>query len=230
MRSIWGPSGMRSDFGSVDALIQEGASQAGCEGMSSCFMAGLKRGNPSDVGQAMENPHAVLGVDSSAEWKEIRKAFHSRALERHPDKCPASEKEAATKEFQMLQEAYEILKQSAPHDHADEDALHGTAFSPAALHTFFLPRDFHQHPQPGVEDPEPSVDADVLASVREVSATWPEPYQAIIASFVHRATKKFMLTHVQSLEVGQAAAFWLRAQNAVLHIERQESHKQNPDR
>ena len=164
------------------------------------------------------DPYAVLGVESSASWDEIQKAYRSRAKEIHPDKRPA-EQEAATREFQQLLEAYETLKGTAPEAEdgwqPDNMAKHGTAFSHIALSTFFLPRDFGQ-----VSDDAGNADADVLASVERVSDTWCEPLKSIISSLVHRPTKHFMLQQLQSLQVNQAAAFWLRAQNAILHIER----------
>ena len=165
------------------------------------------------------DPYALLGVESSASWEEIQKAYRSRAKEIHPDKRPA-EQEAATREFQQLLEAYETLRRNAPTEAWEEEpqpdnmANHGTAFSHIALSTFFLPRDFGQ-----VSDAD-NGDADVLASVERVSDTWCEPLKSIISSLVHRPTKHFMLQQLQSLEVNQAAAFWLQAQNAMLHIER----------
>lgn len=177
----------------------------------------------------MGDPRDVLGVNPSATWPEIRQAFLSRSRECHPDKRPESEKEAATKEFQRLYEAYEVLRsQSDPEEDEgytgntpwDSMAQQGTPFSADALHSIFLPRDFQ------CEMDSEYADCDVLASVNMVSSSsdWPAPYVDIIWSLVHRPTKQFMYQTLLSLEVGQAAAFWLRAQNAVLHVERAERH------
>ena len=168
------------------------------------------------------DPHGVLGVASSATCEEIQKAYKTRAKEIHPDKRPADEQETATQEFQQLLQAYETLMRAAPtaagggRPQPDNMAKHGTAFSHVALDTFFLPRDFGQI-SPGEDD---DANADILASVERVSDTWCEPLKGIISSLVHRPTKYFMLEKLQALQVKQAAAFWLRAQNAVLHIER----------
>lgn len=45
----------------------------------------------------------ILGVDSTANEKDIKKAFHQKALKAHPDKGGAEE------EFKKISEAYEVL-------------------------------------------------------------------------------------------------------------------------
>ena len=171
------------------------------------------------------DPHAVLGVDRSASQREIRIAYCRRARECHPDKCGPEQSQQATERFQMLQRAYDFLKANQPgQDDADpvaaeaegeaEDATSGIPFSPAALRTFFLPRNLH-----GADDAA-DVDADVFATFKLVSASWPLPYQRIVCCVGNRVTKKFVRERITALEVGHAAAFWLRPHNAMLHIER----------
>ncbi len=52
----------------------------------------------------------VLGLESDAEFEEIRKAWRTKAKEVHPDVRPGDE--AAAKAFQALQLAYEVLRQA----------------------------------------------------------------------------------------------------------------------
>eukprot|EP00927_Polykrikos_kofoidii_P073628 TRINITY_DN69649_c0_g1_i1.p1 TRINITY_DN69649_c0_g1~~TRINITY_DN69649_c0_g1_i1.p1 ORF type:complete len:515 (-),score=95.51 TRINITY_DN69649_c0_g1_i1:77-1621(-) len=51
----------------------------------------------------------VLGVSSSAKLAEIKKGFRRVALTCHPDKVPEHERETATRRFQLIAEAYEVL-------------------------------------------------------------------------------------------------------------------------
>lgn len=177
----------------------------------------------------LDDPHVVLGVNPGATRAEIKSAYRQRALECHPDKRTACEQTDATKTFQRLSEAYTKLLQSAP-DHPGDGPLgqqvpepsmaeYGTLFSRDALHTFFLPRAFKSHRQ---SDAEGDAEADVLASVVAVSKSqaWPKRYHDMIAKLVEKPTRDFISQSLRSLVQGQAVAFWLRAQNAVLHIER----------
>jgi len=56
--------------------------------------------------------YEILGVNKNADEKEIKKAYYSLAKLKHPDKVTDDQKEAATKEFQKIVEAYEILSDS----------------------------------------------------------------------------------------------------------------------
>ncbi|WP_119065727.1 J domain-containing protein [Aggregatilinea lenta] len=56
--------------------------------------------------------YVVLGVSPAASTEEIRRAFRRRALEVHPDRHP-DRRDQATRQFQLLNEAYGVLKQSA---------------------------------------------------------------------------------------------------------------------
>lgn len=53
--------------------------------------------------------YAVLGVSSAAPHVEVKKGFRRVALTCHPDKVPVEEREEATKRFQLIAEAYEVL-------------------------------------------------------------------------------------------------------------------------
>lgn len=52
--------------------------------------------------------YEILGLERSASNEEIRKAYKIRALKLHPDKNP--DDADASKNFQKLQQAYNILK------------------------------------------------------------------------------------------------------------------------
>lgn len=54
--------------------------------------------------------YAVLGVPADATPETIKKAFFSISLVAHPDKRPKSEFEQANKEFAVISEAYNVLK------------------------------------------------------------------------------------------------------------------------
>lgn len=56
-----------------------------------------------------KDPHEILGVSKDADPNKIRKAYYKLARENHPDKFPEEEKENATKNFQVIGEAYEFL-------------------------------------------------------------------------------------------------------------------------
>lgn len=48
--------------------------------------------------------HNILGVDRGASEEELKRAFHQRALERHPDKGGTNE------EMRALRTAFDILR------------------------------------------------------------------------------------------------------------------------
>ena len=52
--------------------------------------------------------YKILGVKKTAKEKDLKKAYRKLALKWHPDKN-AKNKEAATKKFEQISEAYEIL-------------------------------------------------------------------------------------------------------------------------
>jgi hypothetical protein len=53
--------------------------------------------------------YKILGVPRSAGEGEVKRAYRRLALEWHPDKVGEEEKEAASKKFQDIGEAYEVL-------------------------------------------------------------------------------------------------------------------------
>ena len=53
--------------------------------------------------------YAELEVPRGADASEIKKAYHRLSRIHHPDKAPADKKEEATKKFQALTNAYEVL-------------------------------------------------------------------------------------------------------------------------
>mmetsp|Transcript_9295 Transcript_9295/g.13738 ORF Transcript_9295/g.13738 Transcript_9295/m.13738 type:complete len:264 (-) Transcript_9295:25-816(-) len=79
------------------------------------------------------DPYRVLGVDKSATDKDISKAFRSKARLLHPDKQPpGTSKEAldkATKCFQELVKAYELISNSAARSKFEAS---GSGSSPSA--------------------------------------------------------------------------------------------------
>lgn len=53
--------------------------------------------------------YKLLGVKKNANKKEIKKAYRKLALKYHPDKHKEGKKEAATKKFEEIANAYEVL-------------------------------------------------------------------------------------------------------------------------
>ncbi|CAK9078928.1 Chaperone protein DnaJ 2 [Durusdinium trenchii] len=64
----------------------------------------------------------ILGVAPDASPDEIKRGFRKIALTCHPDKVREQEKELATKRFQLIAEAYEVL--SKPQSRQEYDELH----------------------------------------------------------------------------------------------------------
>lgn len=57
----------------------------------------------------MKDYYKTIGISQSSNTLEIRKAFRKRALELHPD---VNKSESAKEEFILINEAYEVLKNS----------------------------------------------------------------------------------------------------------------------
>ncbi len=75
--------------------------------------------------QEEQDYYSILGVPANAPDTEIRRAFRARAKELHPDSKPASERDQAHREFNVLTEAYETLKDAERRRDYDE-ALRAT--------------------------------------------------------------------------------------------------------
>ena len=55
------------------------------------------------------NPYVILGLERTADQKQIKKAYYCAAVKHHPDKVGEAQKDAATEQFQKIQFAYTIL-------------------------------------------------------------------------------------------------------------------------
>lgn len=69
--------------------------------------------------KAAQDLYATLGVKKGATKDEITDAFRKLAMSRHPDKVPAEEKAAASKEFARINEAYRVLRNPGKRDQYD---------------------------------------------------------------------------------------------------------------
>mmetsp|Transcript_372 Transcript_372/g.1293 ORF Transcript_372/g.1293 Transcript_372/m.1293 type:complete len:176 (+) Transcript_372:85-612(+) len=60
---------------------------------------------------ARKDYYKILGVTKEADSRTIKKAFHKLARDKHPDKFkgPEEEREAFSKAYQDINEAYEVL-------------------------------------------------------------------------------------------------------------------------
>lgn len=68
----------------------------------------------------------VLDVGPEASAQEIRKAYHKKSLACHPDKNPPERKEEASREFQRVSHAFEVLsddQQRATYDSIGEEGM-----------------------------------------------------------------------------------------------------------
>jgi len=71
----------------------------------------------------------ILGIDKNADAKNIKKAYHKKAIKEHPDKGGDEEK------FKKIARAYEILsdpEKRTMYDKYGEEGLKGTTFSSAS--------------------------------------------------------------------------------------------------
>ncbi|MCL6472351.1 MAG: DnaJ domain-containing protein [Firmicutes bacterium] len=57
----------------------------------------------------MTDYYKVLEVDPQASREVIEKAYRALSLRYHPDKNPAQDREAASKKWMEIREAYEVL-------------------------------------------------------------------------------------------------------------------------
>ena len=87
-----------------------------------------------------KNYYAILGVSPQASAAEIKKAYHVRARQLHPDKNP---KKDTTRDFQYLQEAYNVLKNPEMRRQYDSNPFASGASSHASQHRYY-----HKEPPP----------------------------------------------------------------------------------
>lgn len=76
--------------------------------------------------------YKILGVDRNAAVKDIRNAYRKLARKHHPDLQPQEKKEEAEKEFKMINEAYEVLKDKekrSRYDRLGANWEHGDEFN-----------------------------------------------------------------------------------------------------
>lgn len=55
------------------------------------------------------DPYKVLGLERTADQKQVKKAYYGAAVKHHPDKVGDDDKDAATQRFQKIQFAYTVL-------------------------------------------------------------------------------------------------------------------------
>ena len=86
--------------------------------------------------------YEILGVSKDASEKELKKAYHKKASKVHPDKNP--DNPDATREFQELSSAYEVLSDPEKrqiYDQFGEEGLKNNGFKTQ----HFDPRDIFSH-------------------------------------------------------------------------------------
>ena len=101
-------------------------------------------------GRLRYDPHhdyyVLLGVSATASTGEIRRAYHRRAKELHPDRNP-SQPERAKEAFQMINEAYEVL--GDPDRRRQYDRLRWPYVSQPAARPPTARQDFYSTPTGG---------------------------------------------------------------------------------
>lgn len=65
------------------------------------------------------DPYEVLGLERTADQKQIKKAYYGAAVKHHPDKVAEADKDAATERFQKIQFAHNILSDEQRKDKYD---------------------------------------------------------------------------------------------------------------
>jgi len=62
-----------------------------------------------EEGMLADDLYEVLGVSPDEEESKMKRVYRRASVQSHPDKCKSSEKEACTKRFDAIRQAYEIL-------------------------------------------------------------------------------------------------------------------------
>jgi len=94
-----------------------------------------------------KNYYKILGIPRTATSKEIKKAYRELALKWHPDKN-ADNKEEASKQFQDIGEAYEVLSDKelrGKYDRGEEVFENQGGGGGGGGHHFNAQQFFHQH-------------------------------------------------------------------------------------
>jgi DnaJ family protein C protein 3 len=73
--------------------------------------------------------YKILQVDKSADARDVKRAYKRLAVQHHPDKAPAGEKDAYEAKFRDVAEAYEVLRDDekrAAYDRGDDVEIGGS--------------------------------------------------------------------------------------------------------
>ncbi len=134
---------------------------------------------------------AELGVKPEATEAEIKTAYRKAASLFYPDKVEAAEKEAATKQFQKINEAYEILSDPVARAKYESERGFYLRQQAGAQASSSQPK-----PEPKAEpEPKPNPKADLTASTAKAgnpppSGATPEPHSSSKAGFTQGYTPK----------------------------------------
>lgn len=86
---------------------------------------------PSKMKTSTPDYYAILDVHRSASNDAIRRAFHTKSLQTHPDRNRSSE---ATAAFQLINEAYQVLVDDAKRQLHDATAVGSDENSSGPVH------------------------------------------------------------------------------------------------
>jgi DnaJ-domain-containing protein 1 len=106
----WNDARVRRESELEQVMLDAAAEEAAEEGEAAAAAAAAELGGGGCAAEACpDDLYAVLGVNSCAQPKAIRRAYQRLALQHHPDKNPAADAAAATRRFQAVGRAYEVL-------------------------------------------------------------------------------------------------------------------------
>jgi hypothetical protein len=162
-----------------------------------------------------ENYYAILGVAETASVDEIKARFRFLSQAYHPDKFPArAHKQSAEEEFKRINQAYQVLSDSA--QRARYDAARSTAAS-------YPPKPKSQRPAPS-PPPEPGSQHRNEPSPSPSAA--PERVKAFPARRLVSAQSLFLgvglsvvIALVLKAVYAYIAAFWLLEMNAAARLD-----------